>query len=67
MATWEYKVEEMSFAEKWGSKSQLAEIQKFEHRLTELGSQGWELVNYEHVPMYGSIRTQTLKGHGWRV
>lgn len=61
MTKWEYSVEEFSMAEKWNPKRQAEELAKFGERLNTMGAQGWEMISYETVPLYGSFSSQ-LKG-----
>ena len=64
MATWRYKVEIMNISEKWSAKKQAEEIQVFERSLNAIGAQGWELVNYDAVPMTGSF-SGNVKGYAY--
>ena len=64
MAKWEYKVIQASFAERWTAKRQAAEIADFQAQLNEFGQQGWEMVSYESVPMYGAFSSK-LKGYAY--
>ena len=64
MATWEYRVEQMDFAERWSKRRQNEEIANFEARLNQLGGLGWEMISYETVPMYGAF-SKNLKGHAY--
>ncbi len=64
MANWEYRVESVSMADKWSAKKQQQEINDFQANLNSLGAQGWEMISYESVPMYGSFSTK-LKGHAY--
>jgi hypothetical protein len=61
---WEYKVISFDMAEKWNPKKQQAEIERFQERLNELGREGWEMISYEGVQMYGSI-SKNLKGSAY--
>lgn len=61
---WEYKVINFDFAERWSQKRQRQEVENFQTRLNELGSEGWEMISYESVPMYGSF-TGKLKGSAY--
>ncbi|HVM20400.1 MAG TPA: hypothetical protein VNT52_09335 [Acidimicrobiales bacterium] len=61
---WEYRVEVMDFAERWSPKRQTEEVQKFQARLNAMGQDGWEMISYESIPMYGSISNK-LKGHAY--
>lgn len=64
MAKWQYKVEIMNISEKWSAKRQAEEVAAFETRLNAIGAQGWELVNYDAVPMTGSF-TGNVKGYAY--
>ena len=61
---WEYRVLTMDFAERWSQKRQEEEVVKFQQRLNDLGAEGWEMISYESVPMYGAF-TSKLKGHAY--
>lgn len=61
MVAWQYRVISFDMAEKWAPKRQAEEIERFQHRLNELGSEGWEMISYEGVQMYGSFSNK-LKG-----
>ena len=64
MTQWQHKVEVMNISEKWSAKRQREEIVNFEARLNVIGSEGWELVSYEAVPMTGSF-TNNIKGYAY--
>ena len=53
----------MDFAERWSDKRQQVEVANFQQRLNELGAEGWEMISYESVPMYGAFSNK-LKGLG---
>lgn len=61
---WEYLVEEMNISEKWRPKKQAEELMKFQTRLNELGREGWEMVNYQAIPMTGSY-SGNVKGYAY--
>jgi hypothetical protein len=61
---WEYKIVEASIADKWSAKKQAAELVNLQTRLNEQGSEGWELISYESVPIYGSF-SSSLKGYAY--
>lgn len=63
-AKWEYRVLTMDFAERWSQKRQAEEVAKFQQRLNDMGSDSWEMITYESVPMYGSFSSK-LKGHAY--
>jgi hypothetical protein len=62
--TWHYHVEQMTIADKWSQKAQAAELANLNSRLNTLGSEGWEMVGYESVPLYGSFSNK-LKGYAY--
>lgn len=61
MTAWEYWVEEVSLADRWSAKRQAAEIAAFRERLNQVGREGWELISFSVVPLYGAM-SSTLKG-----
>ncbi len=58
---WEYYVETFNLTERWSSRRQAEEIQKFIARLDAIGAEGWELVTQAEVTMKGGI-TGSVKG-----
>jgi hypothetical protein len=64
MSKWEYKVIQASFADRWTKKRQAAEVEEFEKRLSRIGQEGWEMISYESVPMYGAF-SNNLKGYAY--
>ena len=54
MPKWEYLVEELTITDKWNSKKRDEEFEKFSQKLNSLGSQGWELISYQAIPLVGS-------------
>jgi len=54
MANWEYLVEELTITDKWNSKKKAEEYEKFSNKLNSLGSQGWELISYQAIPLVGA-------------
>ena len=58
---WEYYVETFNLTERWGSRRQAEEIQKFINRLNAIGAEGWELVTQAEVTVKGGI-TGAVKG-----
>ena len=64
MQKWEYKVESMTMADRWSAKKQEQELNDLRSGLNTLGSQGWELISYESIPMYGSFSSK-LKGYAY--
>ena len=54
MTTWEYRIESIPLQEKWFGK-QPQEFQRFLGVFNDIGSEGWELVSYQAMPLFGSI------------
>lgn len=61
MAMWEYKSESINITERWNAKKQAESLQAFSNHLNSLGSQGWELISYQNIPLMGNI-TGNVKG-----
>ena len=60
MTRWSYHVEAMNIPERWWRKKRQAEeLTRFNQRLNNLGSAGWELVAYAATPMTG-VFTQNV-------
>ena len=66
MPTWEYKIESVTIADRWSAKRQAEEVANLEARVNEIGRDGWEMVSYESVPMFGSFSNK-LKGYAYLV
>jgi hypothetical protein len=65
MTRWSYHVEAMHISERWWRrKRQAQELTRFNQRLNNLGSAGWELVAYEATPMTGTF-TNNIKGYAY--
>jgi hypothetical protein len=64
LGTWEYKVESVEMAERWSAKRQAQEIADLEARINARGADGWEMISYESVPMFGSFSSK-LKGYAY--
>lgn len=64
MEKWEYRVLNLNMADRWSAKKAAAEIEAFQKRLNAAGEDGWEMISYESVPLYGSF-TKNLKGHAY--
>jgi hypothetical protein len=64
MVGWEYKVESVNIADRWSAKRQAEEIMNLEARINALGADGWEMISYESVPMFGSFSNK-LKGYAY--
>ena len=65
MQRWEYKVHEITITDRWSSKKQKEEIDKFESELNALGGVGWELVSYQAIPLTGGVFTDKVKGYAY--
>ena len=63
---WEYMVESVSMNERWSNKMQDKEISNLEKMLDSYGNEGWEMLSYESIPMYGTF-SKNLKGHAYLV
>lgn len=61
MVRWEYLTESISVTERWNPKKQAESLQSFNDRLNTLGSQGWEMISYQNIPLLGNI-TGNVKG-----
>ena len=66
MPTREYKIESVTIADRWSAKRQAEEVANLEARVNEIGRDGWEMVSYESVPMFGSFSNK-LKGYAYLV
>ena len=64
MPKWEYRVEELTITDKWNSKKRDEEFEKFSQKLNSLGSQGWELISYQAIPLVGSW-SKDVKGYAY--
>jgi hypothetical protein len=64
MPVWEYKVENVSIADRWSAKGQTQEIINLQNRINVLGTEGWEMISYESVPMFGAFSSK-LKGYAY--
>lgn len=64
MPKWEYLVEELTITDKWNSKKRDEEFEKFSNKLSALGSQGWELISYQAIPLVGSW-SKDVKGYAY--
>jgi Domain of unknown function (DUF4177) len=61
LATWEYHVETINISDRWSAKRQREEVETFKNYLNKMGSEGWEMVSYESVPLTGHF-TGSIKG-----
>ena len=57
---WEYRIEQIPLQEKWFGK-QREEFDRFLGVFNRIGSEAWELVSYQAMPMHGAI-TGAQKG-----
>ena len=64
MPKWEYLEEELTITDKWNSKKRDEEFEKFSQKLNSLGSQGWELISYQAIPLVGSW-SKDVKGYAY--
>jgi len=64
--TWEYKVEPITMADRWSKKQQAEELSNLHLKINSLGAQGWELISYESIPMYGTF-SSSLKGYAYLI
>ena len=63
---WEYMIKSVTIADRWSRKGQEKEIQNLESILNSRGAEGWEMLSYESIPMYGAF-SQKLKGYAYLV
>lgn len=61
---WEYHVETIDLTAHWTKAMQAAAIQGMRNKINNLGAQGWEMISYESIPMYGSFSNH-LKGYAY--
>jgi hypothetical protein len=66
MMTWEYVIERASVVERWGPKRQAEEVAAFQKKLNEYGTDGWEMVGFETVPLTGAF-SGNVKGYVYLV
>lgn len=62
MTTWEYAIERATVVERWSSKRQAEEVDAFQQRLNQYGSDGWEMISFETVPLTGAF-SGNVKGY----
>jgi hypothetical protein len=55
---WEYRVEQYALLERWSGKRQADEVAKFVDELNALGSERWEMISFNVVPLKGAILGQ---------
>jgi hypothetical protein len=55
---------ECEHRDRWSAKGQAQEIANLQTRINELGDEGWEMISYESVPMFGSFSNK-LKGYAY--
>jgi len=61
---WEYHVETIDLTSHWTKAMQAAAIQTMRDKINALGKEGWEMISYESIPMYGSF-SKNLKGYAY--
>jgi hypothetical protein len=61
---WDYHVETLDLTSHWSKSLQTAAIQGMRDKINELGKEGWEMISYESIPMYGSF-SNNLKGYAY--
>jgi hypothetical protein len=54
----------VNIADRWSAKRQAEEIVNLEAKINALGTDGWEMISYESVPMFGSFSNK-LKGYAY--
>jgi hypothetical protein len=64
MSLWEYHVEQVNISERWSSKRQREEVEAFRVYLNKMGSEGWEMISYESVPLTGHF-SGNIKGYAY--
>jgi hypothetical protein len=64
LAKWEYHVETIDLTSHWTKTMQAAAIQNMRDKINALGAEGWEMISYESIPMYGSF-SSNLKGYAY--
>jgi hypothetical protein len=66
MTTWEYFIERATVVERWSSKRQAEEVAAFQQKLNQYGTNGWEMVGFETVPLTGAF-SGNVKGYVYLV
>jgi Domain of unknown function (DUF4177) len=61
---WEYHVETIDLTAHWTKAMQRHALQTMDDKINALGAQGWEMISYESIPMYGAF-SQKLKGYAY--
>jgi hypothetical protein len=61
---WEYRIEDLTITDKWNSQKRADEFSRFSRVLNQLGSQGWELMSYEAIPLVGNW-SKDIKGYAY--
>jgi uncharacterized protein DUF4177 len=64
MDRWEYQVEQVNISERWSAKRQKEEVENFRTYLNQMGSEGWEMISYESVPLTGHF-SNNIKGYAY--
>jgi hypothetical protein len=62
MAGWEYRVYAAEIVQRWSEKKQAEEVAAFQERLNGLGTEGWEMVSFDTVPLTGHF-SSNIKGY----
>src|ERR671910_315226 len=57
-------VEHVNISERWSSKRQREEVEAFRVYLNKMGSEGWEMISYESVPLTGHF-SGNIKGYAY--
>lgn len=61
---WEYHVETIDLTAHWTKAMQKLALQTMHDKINALGAEGWEMISYESIPMYGAF-SQKLKGYAY--
>lgn len=61
---WDYHVETIDLSSHWTTRRQEEALEAMRSRINLLGAEGWEMISYESIPMYGSI-SKNLDGHAY--
>jgi hypothetical protein len=61
---WEYHVETIDLTAHWTKTMQRHALQTMHSKINTLGAEGWEMISYESIPMYGAF-SQNLKGYAY--
>lgn len=61
---WEYHVETIDLTAHWTKTMQNHALKTMHDKINALGAEGWEMISYESIPMYGAF-SQKLKGYAY--